>query len=401
LSTLFIRHPARAEGEGALAQFALVADGGNLVQQGEGALRGLADLAASARRVVLLLAGADVTLLHIKVPPLSAARLKTALPSLVEEQVLGDPFDCVLVPSPVESPDGMRTIAVTQKAFLEPLVKTVLGMGAHAVSALPAQLCLPLQPGSVTGAVSDGQLTLRHAQYAGLGLAMDGTPEVMLQTARAMAGDSPLVLYVPQAKLAQFQALPAEPGVTIEADGWPHWIAGSKTAALDMVPGLGAAGTRARDWQKWRWPLRIAALAVIVNLVGLNVEWLRLKREADALRTGMTQTFRAAYPKVTVIQDPAAQMKQNIATAKANAGQVGPDDFLYLAAAVGEATRTLARQPTIASLEFREHALTVKLKPDTIDAAMTEQLRTALAARKLSLDEPAAATWLIKSGGRP
>lgn len=401
MSTLFIRHPARAEGEGALAQFALVADGGTLVQQGEGALRGLADLAASARRVVLLLAAADVSLLHVKVPPLSAARLKTALPNLVEEQVLGDPFDCVLMAAPVESPDGMRTIAVTQKAFLEPLVKTVLGMGARAVSALPAQLCLPLQPGSVTGAVGEGQLTLRHAQYAGLGLAMEGAPELMLHTARAMAGDTPLVLYVPPAKLAQYQALPAEPGVTIEADAWPHWIAGSKTAALDLVPALGAAGARARDWQKWRWPLRIAALAVVVNLVGLNVEWLRLKREADALRQAMTQTFRAAYPKETVILDPAAQMKKNIASAKAASGQVGPDDFLYLAAAVGEATRTLARQPTVAALEFRERALTVKLKPDTVDASMTEQVRSALAARKLTIDEPAAATWVVKGGGRP
>ncbi len=398
MSTLFIRHPARADGEGALAQFALVADGGNLVQQGEGALRSLGDLMASARRVVLVLAAPDVTLLHVKVPPLSAARLKTALPNLVEEQVLGDPADCVLVAAPVASADGMHTVAVTQKAFLEPLVKAVLGFGAHAVSAVPAQLCLPLQPGSVSAAISDGLITLRHAQYAGLGLALDAAPDVALHTVRALAGDSPLQLYVAPARVAEFQAL-ASDGVTVEADGWAHWIAGSKTSTLDLVPGLGSAGTRARDWNKWRWPLRIAALAIIINIIGLNVEWLRLKREADALRQGMTQTFRAAYPKETVIQDPAAQMKRNIAAAKAAGGQVGPDDFLYLAAALGEATRTLAPAPVIAAIEFREHALTVKIKPDTLAPGMTDQVRSALAARQLVIDEPAAATWVVKQGG--
>jgi general secretion pathway protein L len=47
------------------------------------------------------------------------------------------------------------------------------------------------------------------------------------------------------------------------------------------VSGLGAAGARQRDWRRWRWPLRLALLAVAVNLIGLNIEWLRLKREAE------------------------------------------------------------------------------------------------------------------------
>ena len=72
LTTLYIRLPARADGEGALSRFALVADSGAIDQQGEGVLRGLGDLVAASRRVVLLLAAADVTMLHVKTPPLSA-----------------------------------------------------------------------------------------------------------------------------------------------------------------------------------------------------------------------------------------------------------------------------------------------------------------------------------------
>jgi general secretion pathway protein L len=401
LSTLYIRLAARAEGEGALARFALVADGGSLAQQGEGALRGLGDLVAASRRVLLLLAAADVTLLNVKVPPLSAARLKGALPGLVEEHILGDPSECVLVAAPAQSDDGMRAIAVVQRAWFEPLVRALLAQGARSVAALPAQLCLPLQPGNVTGAIGAGEITLRHGLYQGLGLAIDSPPGVTLQTARALAGDAPLTLYLPPGQLGEYQALASDagPGITLEPDAWEHWIAGSKTTSLDLVPALGSAGAKARDWRRWRWPLRLAALAVIVNLAGLNIEWLRLKREAEAVRLGMLQTFKATYPKETVILDPLAQMRKNIALAKAAAGQASGDEFTYLAAAFGEAARAAGRAPAIDALDYRERALNVKVKPESVDPALLKQIQAALAARKLSLTEAAPATWQIRNAG--
>jgi general secretion pathway protein L len=399
LSTLYIRHPPRAEGDGAPCRFAVVGDGGVIEQQGDGALRSLADVVAATRRVVLLLAGTDVTLLSVPMPPLSGARLKAALPGLVEEHVLGDPLEAVLVAGPAQ-PDGTRPVAVVQRDWLEPLVRTLLAQGARTVTALPSQLCLPLQPGSVSAAVGRGELTLRQSLYQGLGLALDGTPVSVLQTARALAGDAPLVLFVPHDQLGEYQALAQEagPGMSLEVDDWAHWIAGAKSAPLDLVPGLGAAGAPTRDWRRWRWPLRLAALAVVINLVGLNIEWIRLRHEADAIRQQMVTTFRSAFPREPVI-DPVVQMRQNLARARANTGEVGPDEFTYLAAAFGEAARTLPRQPGIVSIEYRERALSVKVKPETVDPALASQLRVALAARNMSLQEAAPATWLIRSTG--
>ena len=229
MSTLYIRHPARADGEAASCGFALVADNGSIAQRGDGLLANLGDVVAASRRVVLLLAGADVTLLDVKTPPLSAARLRAALPGLVEEQVLGDPLDNVLVAAPV-SAVGMRTVAVTQRAWLASLVRQLLALGARSVDALPAQLCLPLAPGSVSAAISAGELTVRTGPWQGMGLALEATPEVALQTARALAGDAPLVLYVPAAQVAEYQALAAEagPGIVLEADDWRVWVGGGE-----------------------------------------------------------------------------------------------------------------------------------------------------------------------------
>jgi general secretion pathway protein L len=399
LTTLYIRHPARAEGEHALSRFALVNDGGVIEQQGEGPLRNLGDL-VGGNRVVLLLAGADVNLLSVQAPPLTGARLKAALPGLVEEHILGDPLDHVLVAAP-QQPDESRPIAVVDRDWLEAIVRSLLQQGARSVAAVPAQLCLPLQPGSVSAAIQGVELTLRQGLFQGFGLALDAVPAVVLQTARAFSGDAPLVLYVPPGQMGEYQALAldAGPGISFEADDWAHWIAGSKSTALDLVSGLGAAGSQPRDWGRWRWPLRLVLLAVAVNLIGLNVEWLRLKREAETVRQSMTQTFRSAYPNQTTILDPVAQMRQNIARARASTGEVAPDEFTYMAAAFGEAARSLGRQPGIASIEYRERALSVKVKPETVDPGLTGQLRTALAARNMSLEETAPGSWVIRSTG--
>lgn len=411
MTTLYIRYPAKASVDSGAAQscpFALVGDGGNLLQQGASALGNLADLVASARRVVLLLAASDVTLLHVKVPPLSAARLKAALPGLVEDQVLGDPADCVLAAGAPDA-DGVRTVAVVQRAWLEVLVKALLAQGAHSVTAVPAQLCLPFQPGSVSAAVSAGdtgfELTLRQSQWDGLGLTLAADPTAALHTLRALAGEAPVSLYLAKAQMAPFEALLAADhgiaGVTLEEDHWAHWIAAARATQLDLAAGLGASGAAARQWQRWRWPLRLAVLALLVNVVGLNIEWLRMKREADGVRLAMLQTFKAAYPKETTILNPAVQMRQKIAAAKADNGQVGPDEFTALAAAFGEALGVLPRKDIIASLEYRERALLVKIKPNMVDGGALGQIRSALAARKLDLSETAPGSWQIRVATSP
>lgn len=410
MTTLFIRYPAKASIDSGAAQacpFALVGDGGNVLQQGASPLGSLADMVASARRVTLLLAAPDVTLLRVSVPPLSPARLKAALPALVEEHVLGDPADCVLAVGPALDGGAERTVAVAQRAWLEVLVKALQAQGAHSIALLPAQLCLPLQPGAVSAALStnDGgcELTLRQSQTDGLGLALPAQPETVLQTLRALAGDSPVTLYLSAAELRRYEALAAaqpagQPVITLQEDQWAHWIAASRTAGPDLAAAVGASGTAARQWQRWRWPLRLAVLALAVNVVGMNIEWLRMKREAGQVQQSMLQIFKSAYPRETVILDPAAQMRKNIAAARADSGALAGDEFGALSAAFGEALNGLPNRNIIASLEYRERALQVKIKPNTVDAAAMGQIRAALAARKLDLSEAAPGVWKIRVG---
>jgi hypothetical protein len=82
---LYLRLPSRAETrskEDKSHSFPFaVANHGRLQRAGFTQLDALASLITHVHRVVILPAASDVTVLHISTPPLSASRLKTALPA--------------------------------------------------------------------------------------------------------------------------------------------------------------------------------------------------------------------------------------------------------------------------------------------------------------------------------
>jgi len=432
LSTLYIRLPSKAAADSAahwlelVCPFALVSHGGSIEREGAVPLSGLSDTIAKAQRVVALLAASDVTLLRVKIPPLSAAKLKTALPNLVEEQLIVEPSSCVVVAGSLSG--GLRSVAVMQRAWLELMVKTLIAFGASRIAALPAQLCLACQPGCVTAAINeqgaDIDVLLRLSEQDGIGLAIapvlsqsegrephETSAQRVIQTLCAVVPEAPVTLYVPQSAVLTYQqTISLTPALTkrinVLADNWPRWIAGARDAMPDLITGLGAVGNPKRDWRAWRWPLAMVAVVLSVNAAALNIDWWRMKSEANSLRATMIQIYRSAYPKETVILDPVAQMRQKIALAKRDSGLPSPDDFTAISAAFGEAWASVMpgkTPPAIAALEYRERSLFVRFKtPDASKGeALAQQMKAALAAQNLSLEQaPAqsgAVVWQIRS----
>jgi general secretion pathway protein L len=422
LSTLYIRLPSKAAADhsehwaGLGCPFALVAGGGAVEREGVAPLSELGGQIARASRVMLLLAASDVSLLRVQVPPMSAARLRAALPNLVEEHLIADPEDCVVVPG--ASHDGLRTVAVADRAWLDLLTQTMHSMGARQFSALPSQLCLPWQEGGVTAAATDHgddiDLALRTGPQDGLGLPIlpdqaDTAGLEVMQTLQAVVPAQPLTLYVAQSAVLAYQqaAAAAEAQgqqVQVYADNWSRWIAGADSVGLDLLAAVAGARGPAVDWRRWRWPVGLAAAVLVINVAALNIDWLRARREAGALRTTLTQIYKAAYPKETVIVDPVAQMRQKLNAAKLKSGQASMDDFTMLTAAFGEAwansmAQSSGQAPGIAGLEYRDRSLLVRLKPE--GAPPTDQVRAMLAARDLSLTPGPAqgggVVWQIRS----
>jgi general secretion pathway protein L len=114
----------------------------------------------------------------------------------------------------------------------------------------------------------------------------------------------------------------------------------------------------------------------------------------------MTQVFRSAYPNEPVSSDPAEQMRKNVARARAGAGGGSADEFTTMSAAVGEALAVLPNREAVAGIDYKERSMTVKFKPNSVDANALAQVQAALAQRKLNAAESGPGVWLVKAGGK-
>lgn len=429
MSTLYIRLASKAVADSAdhwpalACPFALVMHGSTIERQGISPLSELSDIVAKAQRVVLLLAASDVTVLRLQVPPLSSAKLKTALPNLVEDQLISDPSDCVVVAGGLS--DGLRTIAVVQRAWLAILAKTLIAFGARHIAALPAQLCLPYQSdqsGSVAAAINDrdeaGQnaeidMTLRLSEQDGIGLAIahekdEPAAHVAIRTLCAVVPEAPITLYVPQTLVRAYQeavndTVALSKRISVSADNWSRWIAGASGMTLDLMAGLGIGTGPKLDWRPWRWPLALTAVILVINATALNIDWWRMKSETNSLRANMIQIYKSAYPKESVIIDPLAQMQQKIAAVRHDSGMASPEDFTAITAAFGEAWANVVaaagKNTAIAALDYHEHSLFVRLKPG--GESPTQQMKSALTKYQLALElapeQSGAVVWQIRS----
>lgn len=414
MSTLYIRHPSKASVDSAQealpCPFALVSPSAAIERQGALALNQMATLIEGAKKIVVLLAASDVSLLRTKIPPLSPSRLKAALPNMMEDQLISDPAECVMVAAhDANSEDGLRNVAVVDRTWLEQLVRTLQGLGARKIVALPAQLCLPEHEGCVTAAISDMtdapeaniDLTLRFNTENGIGLPVlpdyGNVNASIIETLRAMVPEAEIHLSVPATQLANYQTL-AAPGIKIEADNWNHWIAGTHHPMPDLMQGLAAGGAASFDWGRWRWPLILLGLIILLNAVVLNIEWFRAKRETDILRRSMIQSFQSAFPKEPLSSDLPKQLKQKVAAAKIDSGEPAANDFTTMTAAFGEAWNTISQSRTVAKidgLEYKEKVLQVRLKKD--GEMPFDEMEKALEARNLSMKKTAPDIWEIRS----
>ena len=354
----------------------------------------LAPQVTQVSEVVLLLAASDVTLLRVAVPPLSATRLRAALPSLIEEFVIGDTAECAIAAG-VEA-DGQRPIAVCDRAWLKSWIDALRNSGARRIHVLPISLCLPSPNAHLSAALFQyGQryeLALRLSDREGIGLGVDADDEMQLPSAVAqllatLAASRPVQLSVPAAQVALFNKfIDAQQlsQITLIEQQWSDWIAESAKVSVDLISAFEGKQRVAFPWREWRWPLALAAAVSLFNITALNADWWRLRSEGLQLRDEITEIYRRSFPNETVVLDPLAQLKQKIAASRQASGQLNTSDFVVLAAALGEVWREAGNDlRAIEALEYRDGTLTIKLKKAA--QVSLAAMRSPLAARELQL----------------
>ncbi len=360
------------------------------------------DALPELRAVTLLFDARDVSLLRAKVPPLAGAKLRKALPHLVEDQLLQDANSCAFAIGPGVAAGAERLIAVIDRNWLEFVVGAFERRGVRVQAAWPAQLALPLARGESWSllCLHDG-LALRSGPGSGIGWpasterAEREEAIASLFAAAAQGAESArrvVVFAVDESWDAPVASALGALGVTL--DGKVHGMPAPQPAPVDL---LSARTHRGRmrwlsdlDWRAWRWPAALAAAAVVAGLIGINLHWAQLAQERDALRITLERNFRQAFPDTQVVVDPVLQMQREVAALRTRAGQSGPGDFVPLLARFGQALGPQALD-ALASVDYRDATLRVKFRPAVVQSrAARDNLLDACrrVGLRLQFDEP-------------
>lgn len=343
------------------------------------------------KSVTLVFDARDVTLLRAKVPPLSGVRLRQALPNIVEDLLLQDAQQCAFAVGP-KTGDGERLIAVIDRGWLELVVGAFERKGAKVTAAWPAQLALPVgSSGAALACLNDG-LALRLGATDGIGWnASDGQQaraEAIVALLQA-AWTEPLegARSFAERELPEGGAGARNLPVYIEGPAWQPavMIAAAKagfaaeirslplpmSAPVDLL--TGRRGSKAGrwfadiDWRAWRLPGGLAAAAIVMALIGLNLHWGMLARERDELRGAIEQRYRQTFPEAQVVVDPVLQMERQVAAMRTRAGQSGPDDFVPLLARFSQALGSQGAD-ALSGVEYRDGRLRVRFQPGQFEA---------------------------------
>ena len=383
------------------------------------------DALPQLKSVTLVFDARDVTLLRAKLPPLSGARLRQALPNVVEDLLLQDAQQCALAVGPKVG-DGERLIAAIDRGWLELVVGAFERKGTRVTAAWPAQLALPLGPDVAMACLNDG-LALRLGPTDGIGWhageGQQARSEAMASLLGAVGAEGPssgrsfaerelpedsqaasrrLIAYVdsPAWQPAVMLAA-ANTGCSAEVRSMPLPV----EAPVDLL--TGRRGSKAGrwvaeiDWRRWRLPGALAAATVVVALLGLNLHWAMLAGERDALRARIQGLYRQTFPETQVIVDPVLQMERQVAGMRTRAGQSGPDDFVPLLTRFSQALGSQAND-ALSGVDYRDGRLRVRFQPGQFESrAVREALGQASQRLGLQLNfdserEPTATVALLR-----
>jgi len=385
----------------------------------------------AADRLVLIVAASDVLLATAMVPPLPPARLRLALPNLVEDMLATDAAPCHIALGPALDPAATargarrRLLMVTDRAWLRAALDNFAEHKHRRRHVVAAQLCLPLAPADVeqtaapeappsapgaipvqpatlmveaaatalaqSASLLDAaapaesarmwQVTARTGQYEGFGLLLG---DQALATWQALApagqwhGDTAAQAHAP------VPALRAQPPVARASrisEDWRIWLAGAEDCLrdpqLDLAQFEFAQGRMDRwNLRAWRLPLALAAGLLLVQILGMNLQWLMLRHEASRIEAAQVDLLHTAFPNVPPIAEPPLLMRRQVEQLRTASGRSVPGDFLPLADGFARAARQLPPDALL-QLDYRASTLYVTLKPGTNTGALRDAARQA------------------------
>jgi general secretion pathway protein L len=372
-------------------------------------------LLPKASSVDLVFDTADVFVAAVDAPKLPEAKLRQALPNLLEDRLLSDAADCHFAFTPVPRAGTTTTIAsqpklpvaVIDRGLLTRALDALTDAGYRPRAAYSELYVVPAPAAGVLSVrVDRGHGVARSARHDGFAFEFDG-----------QAMPPALYLAIRQLGVRQLRAFGHEAGkltsfaeqLGVSVDVSVNEVDPTATeAAVNLLQGpfapsgmLGGLALPKLSASAVKVPLIWAGVGVAVFIAGMNAYWLKLDSEQGAIRGQMENAFRSVFPEVPASgsSDPLGYTRRALGTLRARAGLASADDFSVLNV---HATQLLANAPvgSIAGVEYRENQLRVKFKSGTADPGLQNALRAQAVQQGLELRFEQDGTARLTPAGR-
>jgi len=302
-----------------MLRFALLDREQQILRRGELPLDELSAV-LGPRSIQAILHPDDTVHVCVPVPPLTGARMESAMAAIVEPLTLSAPEHLAIAHSARQA-DGQAILAWADRDPLARAWHAFAQAGLDQVCFYPHALVVPAadEPG------------------ADPGQAWQATPsgEVTIDAAQPDATDLPDAF-------------------------WQH-----RVPAWSLNPqALRPAASRASHW---RAPLIWVGAAAAVWLIGLNVYAARVAQETQRVRLGMQRQVAQAFPDMAVVLDPLKQATQRRDALRAAQGAVSEGDAMPLALAAAQLLPDTRNR--LQKLHYDKGVLTLDLEEDDTVAA--------------------------------
>jgi general secretion pathway protein L len=325
---------------------------------------------SGARRVVVLVPGAEVSLYEARVPGRNRQRVLRAIPFALEEQ-LADDVERLHFALGSSLGEDRYAVAVVDRQRMDAWLAQLREAGISAHQWVPDTLALPRTDGWSLLQEADTVL-VRSGDYSGFAADADTLP--VLVSLMASRGQLPETARVFGPAVIDLE------GVDVELDDTSlqpldilarGWFAGP---AIDLLQG---AYSRREEWGRLLRPwkataaLLVAALVLAGTVTGLN--YYHLSRQKTQLETEIQALYKKTFPQARRIVNPRAQMEQQLKQLLRRSG--GGTNFLGMFAETANVVRT-AEGITVKGASYRDGRLDLDLLADNLQ--LLDALKQAL-----------------------
>lgn len=340
---------------------------------------------SGARRVVVLVPGAEVSLYQASVPGRNRQRILRAIPFALEEDLAND-VDTLHFAIGQNLGDDNYPVAVVGRQRMDTWMEQLREAGIHAHEWVPDILTLPRTEGWSLLPEADTVL-VRSGDYSGFSCDMDNLSVLVAMLAAREE--------LPQMATLYSAAILDLEGMEVVLDGLQQqplelfargWFAGPN---IDLLQG---DYSRREEWGRflrpWKATAALFVAALVLSATATGLDYSHLGEQKEQLDADIQALYKRTFPKARRIVDPRTQMEQKLKQLQRRVDG-GVTDFLGMFAETANVIR-VSKGVSVKGASYRDGRLDLELLADNLQ--LLDKLKQSLVSGSLDAEIQSATT---------